>query len=230
MEPFLHLYPIFCVLSNLNFLTQRTPKFKVPKILPGTLSPTQIEPKEPKRLKIDHHQTGVHILFINPAYRCFDMGCFDLGHFFKRAQFAQPSSSHLKSVVRADGTQRGKEYDFGGGEMLYFLQGQGEAHVPLDPRDATAPQFGMARDFAWQKAHQRSRFVTVPVYVAAGARPRISGSQCAHCAQHSCLVTTCSICSRRSTTRRSLLSLSHGSTCHTKHPRLEHCGTHTTFF
>ncbi len=54
-EPFLHLYPIFSTLLNLNFLTSRTPKLKVPKILPDALSQTQIEPKEPKRSKNDPH-------------------------------------------------------------------------------------------------------------------------------------------------------------------------------
>ncbi len=51
-EPFLHSYPIFSAFLNLNFLTKRTPKFKVPEILPGALSPNQIEPKSPKDLKL----------------------------------------------------------------------------------------------------------------------------------------------------------------------------------
>ncbi len=63
MQPFLHLHTIFSTLLNLNFLTWRNPKFKVPKILPGALSWTQIEPNEPKRSKNDpylDHETGVH--------------------------------------------------------------------------------------------------------------------------------------------------------------------------
>ncbi len=67
MEPFLHPYPIFSILRNLTFLTWRTPKIKVPEILPGALSSTQIEPTEPKRPKIDpylDHEIGIHMLFI----------------------------------------------------------------------------------------------------------------------------------------------------------------------
>ncbi len=77
MEPFLHPYPIISTLINLNYLTQRTPKFKVRKILPGTL-PNPNWTKETKRPQIDHldHEIGVHILFIDPASRCFDLGCF----------------------------------------------------------------------------------------------------------------------------------------------------------
>ncbi len=70
-EPFLHPYPIFSTFLNLTFLTKKTPKFKVPEILPGALSPTQIEPKEPKRSKLDVHfdyETAVDILLEDPAY------------------------------------------------------------------------------------------------------------------------------------------------------------------
>ncbi len=55
------------LVSNLKFLTWRTQKFDLRKILPGTLSPTQIEPKVPKWSKIDphlDHETGVHILLV----------------------------------------------------------------------------------------------------------------------------------------------------------------------
>ncbi len=84
-EPFLHPYPIFSTFLNLNFLTWRTPKFKVPEILPSTLSPTWIELKEPKRSNIDSHfdyQTGVHILLEDPAW--FDFACSDFTHFFQK--------------------------------------------------------------------------------------------------------------------------------------------------
>ncbi len=74
--------------------TSKFEKFKVPQILPGTLSPTQIEPKEPKRSKIDphlDHETAVHMLFVDPACRCFDLACTDLAH------LSPNRATHLKS-------------------------------------------------------------------------------------------------------------------------------------
>ncbi len=103
MEPFLHLYPILSALLNLNFLTWRTLKFKVPKILPGTLSPTQIELKEPKRSKINPHhnyETAVHILLEDPAYRWFDFACSDFARFFQRLPNLA-TSSPKKWVVQS---------------------------------------------------------------------------------------------------------------------------------
>ncbi len=93
MEPFLHPYPIFSALLNLNFVTWRTLKFKVLQILPGTLSPTQNEPKEPKRTQINPHldyETGVHILLEDPAYRWFDLARSDF-------QKLPNHATHLKS-------------------------------------------------------------------------------------------------------------------------------------
>ncbi len=75
---------LFSILSNFNFLTWRIYKFELPKILPGALFPTQIEPKEPKISKIGphvDHETGVHML---PAKRCFDFSCYHFGHFLKK--------------------------------------------------------------------------------------------------------------------------------------------------
>ncbi len=60
MKLFLHPFPIFSALLNLNFLTWNTPKLKVPKILPGTLSPTQIELIELKISQIDPWNCCTH--------------------------------------------------------------------------------------------------------------------------------------------------------------------------
>ncbi len=102
-EPFLHLYPVFSALLNLNFLTLRTPKFKVPKILPGTLSPTRIELKEPKRSKLDPHldsETAVHILLVKAACRWFDFACSDFTCFFQKLPNLTTSSNHLKNMPK----------------------------------------------------------------------------------------------------------------------------------
>ncbi len=64
-ETFIHPHSIFSALSNLTFLTSETPKFKFDKFFPCALSPTQNEPKEPKRSQINPHldyETAVHIL------------------------------------------------------------------------------------------------------------------------------------------------------------------------
>ncbi len=99
-EPFLHSYCIFPTLLNLNFLTWRIPKFKVPKILPGTLSQTQIKLKEPKRSKIDLHldqKTAEHILLVKAAFRWFDFYSSDFTCFFQKLQNLATYSNHLKT-------------------------------------------------------------------------------------------------------------------------------------
>ncbi len=93
-ETFLHSHPIFSALPNLTFLTSQTQKFKFDKFLPCTLSPTQNEPKEPKRSQINphlDHETAVHILLEEAAYRCFDLACTDLAH------LSPNRATHLKS-------------------------------------------------------------------------------------------------------------------------------------
>ncbi len=75
--------PIFSALLNLTFLTLKTQKFKFDKFLPRALSTTQNEPKEPKRSQINphfDHETAVHILLEEAAYRCFDLAHTDLAH------------------------------------------------------------------------------------------------------------------------------------------------------
>ncbi len=72
MEIFLHSHPIFSELPNLTFLTSETQKFKFDKFLLHTLSPTQNEPKEPKRSQINphlDHESAVNILLEDPACR-----------------------------------------------------------------------------------------------------------------------------------------------------------------
>ncbi len=104
INPFRHSYPKLSLLANLNFLTWRTPKFDFPKILPGTLSPTQIKPKEPKRYQIDNHldyETGVHILLVKATHRCFDFSCYHFGRFFKKRPLMQPPQipAHHKDKI-----------------------------------------------------------------------------------------------------------------------------------
>ncbi len=91
MKTFLYSHPIF---SFLTFLTSETQKFKSEKFFPHALSPTQNEPKEPKRSEIiPHldHETAVHILLEEAAYRCFDLAHTDL------AQLSPNRATHLKS-------------------------------------------------------------------------------------------------------------------------------------
>ncbi len=67
---------MFSALPNLTFLTSETPKFKFDKFLPRTFSSTQNEPKDPKRSQINphfDHETAVHILLEDAAYKCFDL-------------------------------------------------------------------------------------------------------------------------------------------------------------
>ncbi len=59
-------------ISKFKLFDLKNPKLKVPEILPSTLSPTQIEPKEPKRSKIDPHfdyDTGADTLLEDSACR-----------------------------------------------------------------------------------------------------------------------------------------------------------------
>ncbi len=80
---FLDSHLIFSALPNLTILTSETPKFKFDKFLPCALSPTQNEPKEPKRSQINphlDHETAAHILLEDPAYRCFDLARTHLAH------------------------------------------------------------------------------------------------------------------------------------------------------
>ena len=41
---------------------------------------------------IDHHdhETGVHILLVNAAYRCFDYSYYHVSRFFKHPSMVQP--------------------------------------------------------------------------------------------------------------------------------------------
>ncbi len=81
-------------LPNLTFLTSETQKFQFDKFLPCALSPTQSEPKEPKRSQINphlDHETAVHILLEDAAYRCFDLAHTDLAH------LSPNRATHLKS-------------------------------------------------------------------------------------------------------------------------------------
>ncbi len=93
-ETFLHSHLIFSTLLNLTFLTWETQKLKFDKFLPCTLSPTQNEPKEPKRSQINPHldyETAVHILLEDAACRCFDLAHTDLAH------LSPNRTTHLKS-------------------------------------------------------------------------------------------------------------------------------------
>ncbi len=75
--------PHFSTLLNLTFSTSETQKFKFNKFLPRPLSPTQNEPKEPKRSQIKphlDHETAADILLEDAAYRCFDLAGTDLAN------------------------------------------------------------------------------------------------------------------------------------------------------
>ncbi len=105
MEIFLHLYPIFSTLPNLTFLTSETQKFKFNKFLPRALSPTQNEPKEPKRSQINphlDHETAVHILMEDAACRCFDLAHTDLAH------LSPNLATHLKSPKNQNKSHRNR--------------------------------------------------------------------------------------------------------------------------
>ncbi len=91
--------PIFSALLNLTFLTLKTQKFKFDKFLPRALSTTQNEPKEPKRSQINphfDHETAVHILLEEAAYRCFDLAHTDLAH------LSPNCTTHLKSLKKGE--------------------------------------------------------------------------------------------------------------------------------
>ncbi len=86
-ETFLHSHSIFSILPNLTFLNSKTQKFKFDKFLPRTLSPTQNEPKEPKRSQINphlDHETAADILLEDAACMCFDFACSDFACFFQK--------------------------------------------------------------------------------------------------------------------------------------------------
>ena len=105
METFLHSHPIFSVLPNLTFLTSETQKFKFDKFLPRALSPTQNEPKEPKRSQINphlDHETAVHILLEEAACRCFDLACTDLAHLSPNRATHLKSPKYLQVLPRWD--------------------------------------------------------------------------------------------------------------------------------
>ncbi len=100
METFLHSHPIFSVLPNSTFLTSETHKFKFEKFLPHALSPTQNEPKQPKRSQINphlDHETAVDVLLEEAAYRCFDLAHTDLAH------LSPNRATHLKSPKNKHG-------------------------------------------------------------------------------------------------------------------------------
>ncbi len=75
-------------------MTSEIQKFKFDKFFPHTLSLTQNKPKEPKRSQINphlDHETAVHILLEDAAYRCFDLACANLAH------LSPNCATHLKS-------------------------------------------------------------------------------------------------------------------------------------
>ncbi len=85
--------PHFSYTSKFDLFDLLNLKFKFDKFLPCALFPTQNEPKEPKRSKINSHldhETAVDILLEDAACRCFDLAHTDL------AQIVQPISNHLK--------------------------------------------------------------------------------------------------------------------------------------
>ncbi len=90
---------IFYTLKFKLFLPQNS---KFSKILPGILSLTYNEPKEPKRSQINPHldyEIGVHILLEDPAFRWFDFAHTDLAGFFQKLPYR---ATHLKSPKNHD--------------------------------------------------------------------------------------------------------------------------------
>ncbi len=101
------LSPNICTFWDTDFFTFtphffHTSKFdlfdlrnlKIDKFLPHALSPTQNEPKEPKRSQINphlDHETATDILLEDAAYRCFDLAGTDL------APLSPNRATHLKS-------------------------------------------------------------------------------------------------------------------------------------
>ncbi len=96
---FLHLYPIFSVLPNLNFLPSETQKFELDKFLPHPLSQPKMNYKSPK------DPQSILILTIKLLYTYF-WKTLPIGDliwlapiwltFSKSPQVAQPTSNHLK--------------------------------------------------------------------------------------------------------------------------------------
>ncbi len=84
MKPFLHPYPIFSTLLNLNFSTWKTPKFKVPKILPGI---PKLNQKSPKDLKL------ILILSMKQMHtEWVELNCGKCLHNWWRTEFCGPPS------------------------------------------------------------------------------------------------------------------------------------------
>ncbi len=84
--------PYFFHTSSFDLFDLRNTKIQIWQI--PLLSPTQNEPKEPKRSQINpylDHETAVHKLLVDAAYRCFDLACTDL------AYLSPNRATHLKS-------------------------------------------------------------------------------------------------------------------------------------
>ncbi len=124
MEIFLDSHPIFSTLPNLTYLTSETQKFKFDKFLPYALSPTQNESKEPKRSQINlhlDHETVVHILLEDAAYRCFDLAGTDL------ADLSPNRATHLKSpekVKQRTYNKRTEYFHLRKGKLSADMQGK----------------------------------------------------------------------------------------------------------
>ncbi len=104
MEQFLYPYPIFSAFLNFNFLTKRTPKFKVPEILPGTLSQTHLNQKSPKDPKLILILTMKQVLYTYfwktlPVGDLIWLTPISLA-FYKSSQIGPSSSNHLKSATQ----------------------------------------------------------------------------------------------------------------------------------
>ncbi len=136
--------PHFSVLPNLTFLTSETHKLKFDKFLPGALSPTQNEPKEPKRSQINphlDHETAVHILLEDAAFRCFDLAHTDLAH------LSPNRATHLKSPEnfkkRSENSQQINEKTVSNSENQVWRNGS--------KRSGGGPrlQISISRQFRW---------------------------------------------------------------------------------
>ncbi len=86
--------PHFFCTSKFNNFDLRNQNFKFDKFVRDALFPTQNEPKEPKRSQINphfDHETAVHILLEDTAYRCFDFSHTNWAH------LSPNRATHLKS-------------------------------------------------------------------------------------------------------------------------------------
>ena len=90
---YLYISPQIFSPSKFEHCGLKTPKFELPKILIGTLSPTTIVPKQHKNLKL------ILVLTMTLLYTYFWLtvpACaFIWVPFFKRSLVAQPSSNYL---------------------------------------------------------------------------------------------------------------------------------------